>query len=225
MTEVTAISAQAVDLLVHYGFDLSGKKADKLTGEWLTKYPGYWLRLAVVEALYQGRYKAVSVGQILSMWQRMGQPLYHFNHEFERLVCSNFPQDLTVENDAKQLPEDTVLPLPESDIGVAKLDLLPPPEAESDRLQDVEAPKLETEEIGELPAVDRSQENAEVAIIINEEDLALNAVADRAEADRILANRSVEQPSQILKHTDFHSKLNAIARSGKSKKGDRRKKL
>jgi hypothetical protein len=219
MTEVTATSAQAVDLLVHYGFDLSGKKAEKLAGEWLTKYPHHWLRLAVVEALYQGRYKAVSVGQILSMWQRMGQPLYHFNHEFERLVCSNFPQDLTGENEAKQLPEDTVLLIPESDVGVTELDLLPPPEPESDLVQDVEVPKLETEEIGESPAVDISKESAEVAII-NEEDLALNAVADRAEADR-----SSEQPRPILKYPDFHSKLKAIARSGKSKKGDRRKKL
>lgn len=224
MTEVTAISAQAVDLLVHYGFDLGGKKAEKLAGEWLNEYPGYWLRLAVVEALYQGRYKAVSVGQILSMWQRMGQPLYHFNHEFERLVCSNFPQDLTGESNAKQLQKDTVFSNPESDIGVAELDLLPPPEAESDRTQDVEVSKLETEEIGELPAVDRSQENTEV-VIINEEDLALNAVADRAEADRILADRSIEQPSPIVKYPDFHSKLKAIARSGKSQKGDRRKKL
>jgi hypothetical protein len=224
MTEVTAISAQAVALLVHYGFDLSGKKAEKLAGEWQTKYPDYWLRLAVVEALYQGRYKAVSVGQILSMWQRMGQPLYHFNHEFERLVCSNFPQDLTVESDAKKLPEDTVFLSSESDFGVAELDLLPPPEVEPEQVQDVEFPKIETDEIGEFPAVDRSQESAEVAIV-NEEDLALNAVADRAEADRNLADRSIEQPKPILKYPDFHSKLNAIARSGKTKKGDRRKKL
>jgi hypothetical protein len=224
MTEVTAIPAQAVALLVHYGFDLGGKKAEKLAGEWLTKYPGYWLRLAVVEALYQGRYKAVSVGQILSMWQRMGQPLYHFNHEFERLVCSNFPQDLTGEIDAKLLPEDTLLPIAESDIGVVELDLLPPPEAGSDRVQDLEIPKLETEEIEESPAVDRSQEKAEVPII-NEEDLALNAVADRAEADRNLADRAIEQPKPILKYTDFHSKLKAIAQAGKRKKGERRKKL
>ena len=224
MTEVTAISAQAVALLVHYGFDLSGKKADKLAGEWLTKYPDYWLRLAVVEALYQGRYKAVSVGQILSMWQRMGQPLYHFNHEFERLVCSNFPQDLTVENDPKQVPDAPFLPNPESDVGVTELDLLPPPEVESDRVQDVEVPKLETEEIGELSAVDRTKESAEVAII-NQEDLALNAVADRAEADRDLVDQSVEQSSPSVKHTDFHSKLKAIAQTSQSKKRDRRKKL
>ena len=105
MTEVTAISAQAAALLVHYGFDLGGKKAEKLAGEWLTKYPGYWLRLAVVEALYQGRYKAVSVGQLLSMWHRIGEPLYHFNREFERLVCNNFPQDLTSEKDAGERPD------------------------------------------------------------------------------------------------------------------------
>jgi hypothetical protein len=225
MTEVTAISAQAATLLVHYGFDLGGLNAEKLAGEWLTKYPGSWLHLAVVEALYQGRYKAISVGQILSMWQRIGQPLYHFNGEFERLVCSNFPQDLTVKSEAKQLRKDTFLPSPKSDVGVEELDLLSPPEAEPDRVQDIEVPKIETEEIGELPAVDRTNESAE-AVIIHQEDLALNAVADRAEADRDLADQSVEKPSPIVvKHTDFHSKLKAIAEASKRKKGDRRKKL
>jgi hypothetical protein len=124
MTEVTAISAQAAALLVHYGFDLGGKKAEKLAGEWLTKYPGYWLRLAVVEALYQGRYKAVSVGQLLSMWHRIGEPLYHFNREFERLVCNNFPQNLTLKSDDRVPQEDILLSNPESQVGVAELDLL-----------------------------------------------------------------------------------------------------
>ncbi len=77
MTE--AISAQAGALLIHYSFDISRDTVEELLGEWLAIYPAYWLRLAVVEALYQGRYKTVSVEQILVLWQRRGQPLYHFN--------------------------------------------------------------------------------------------------------------------------------------------------
>jgi hypothetical protein len=43
----------------------------------------------------KGRYKAVSVQQILVFWQRRDQATYHFNMEFERMVCSKFPQSLT----------------------------------------------------------------------------------------------------------------------------------
>jgi hypothetical protein len=224
MTEVTAISAQTASLLLHYGFDLGGKKAEKLANQWLIEYPGYWLRLAVIEALYQGRYKAVSVEQILSMWQRLGQPLYHFNGEFERLVCSNFPQDLTtIENDAKQSPEKIFLPTSESDIIVPEIDSLPPqPETEIDGEQDVAVPEIESEEIEKVPAVDGTKETAEVVIY---EDLAVTAVADKAETNRELVAESVEQSTLIVKHTDFHSKLKAIATEGKRKKGERRKKV
>jgi hypothetical protein len=79
-------------LLTHYSFDLGGEAVDRLLDRWLRSYPAPWLRSAVIEALYQGRYKAVSVEQILSLWQRRRQPLYHFNHEFERIVCSRFPK-------------------------------------------------------------------------------------------------------------------------------------
>lgn len=80
-----------VDLLVHYIFDLAGHTASELIDRWLKDHPATWVRLAVIESLYQGRYKAVSVEQILAFWKRRGQALYHFNHDFERLVCGNFP--------------------------------------------------------------------------------------------------------------------------------------
>ena len=85
----------AVALLNHYSFDLSGYSASELINRWQTQYPVNWLHLAVVEALYQGRYKAISVQQILTFWQRRGQAIYHFNMEFERLICSKFPESLT----------------------------------------------------------------------------------------------------------------------------------
>ncbi len=222
MTEVTAISAQAAALLVHYGFDLGGKKAEKLAGEWLTNYPSQWLRLAVIEALYQGRYKAVSVAQILSMWQRLNQPVYHFNGEFERLVCSNFPQELMLETNFNFSEEQRFSPNPESHLGELELDLLPTPDVEFDPADDAELPKVETEEISELSAVNRTRENAEVVIY---EDLAVTAVADKAEADISVASQLVEKSVPIVKYTDFHSKLKAIAKEGRRKKGERRKKV
>ncbi|MDZ8187674.1 MAG: hypothetical protein RMX96_22840 [Nostoc sp. ChiSLP02] len=85
----------AIALLIHYSFDLSGYTANELVERWQAQYPPNWLHLAVIEALYQGRYKAVSVQQILVFWQRREQPTYHFNMEFERMICSKFPQSLT----------------------------------------------------------------------------------------------------------------------------------
>ncbi|MCC5647019.1 hypothetical protein LC607_29690 [Nostoc sp. CHAB 5824] len=85
----------AIALLINYSFDLSGYTANELVERWQTQYPLNWLHLAVIEALYQGRYKAVSVQQILVFWQRRDQATYHFNMEFERMICNKFPQSLT----------------------------------------------------------------------------------------------------------------------------------
>lgn len=87
--DVAAIDV--TNLLTRYGFDLSESTLDRLVNTWLDRYPTQWVRLAVIEALYQGRYKAISVEQILNLWQRRGKSLYRFNHEFERVVCGRFP--------------------------------------------------------------------------------------------------------------------------------------
>ena len=85
----------AIALLIHYSFDLSGYSASELVKIWHKQFPIGWLHLAVIEALYQGRYKAISVQQILVFWHRRGQAIFHFNMEFERLICSTFPESLT----------------------------------------------------------------------------------------------------------------------------------
>ena len=85
----------ATDLLTHYSFDLGDRTVSQLTQHWLRDFSATWIRSAVIEALYQGRYKAVSVNQILLLWKRRNQPCYHFNYEFERLVCNKFPRDLS----------------------------------------------------------------------------------------------------------------------------------
>ncbi|MBD2037614.1 hypothetical protein H6F76_21875 [Leptolyngbya sp. FACHB-321] len=84
-------AVSAASLLLHYGFDLGGDTIAPLLSVWQAQYPEAWIRLATIEALYQGRYKAISVEQILALWQRRSQPVYHFNHEFERLVCDRLP--------------------------------------------------------------------------------------------------------------------------------------
>ena len=85
---IERFSEEASALLQHYSFDLAGYSTDHLIAGWQQTYSASWIRTAVIEALYQGRYKAVSVEQILLFWLRRGQPLRHFNHEFECIVCN-----------------------------------------------------------------------------------------------------------------------------------------
>ena len=102
MTELAqdSAAAYATALLGHYGFELGGYTAQELVAMWLDRYRANWVRLAAIEALYQGRYKAVSVGQILATWTRRGRPIYHFNHEFERLISHKIPQNIAASPDA-----------------------------------------------------------------------------------------------------------------------------
>jgi hypothetical protein len=92
---LTAPAELAAKLLTHYSFDLNGCHASELVSCWQSAYSIHWLPLAVIEALYQGRYKAVSVQQLLTSWQRKGVTTYHFNMEFERMICNKFPERLT----------------------------------------------------------------------------------------------------------------------------------
>jgi hypothetical protein len=93
MTELTKnpVLSDSAALLLGYGFDLGVFEVDELVSYWSSNYPPHWLRAAILEALHQGRYKAISVGQILVIWRRRGQPLPHYSYEFERAVSSRFP--------------------------------------------------------------------------------------------------------------------------------------
>ncbi|MGL5835704.1 MAG: hypothetical protein ACRC1Z_21100, partial [Waterburya sp.] len=77
-----------------YAFDLGRDNAEKLLEYWLDMYHANWIRLATIEALYLGRYKAISVEQILNVWLRIGTPNPHFTYEFERLICRKLPNHL-----------------------------------------------------------------------------------------------------------------------------------
>jgi len=78
----------AIALLQHYSFDLGGYTIRDLTRAW-GRFKPEWVRQAVIESLFQGRYKAVSVNQILQLWERKGDPNCRYNREFERLVCGD----------------------------------------------------------------------------------------------------------------------------------------
>lgn len=86
--------AQALSLIDSYAFDVGGNKPEELLQSWLSVYHSSWIRLATIEALYLGRYKTISIQQILNVWVRLGNPNTHFTHEFERLICRKLPKHL-----------------------------------------------------------------------------------------------------------------------------------
>lgn len=104
MATQDSIVLQTRALLACYGFEIKGQTGDQIIEYWLTKYTPAWLRLAIIEALYLGRYKAISVEQILSIWLRKGSPSYHFNHDFERLICRKLP--LYLQNISQEYSEN-----------------------------------------------------------------------------------------------------------------------
>jgi hypothetical protein len=84
-----AVAVAVAEFMVRYSFELNGYAVEQWIQQWLTCYPSLWVRNAAIEALYQGRYKAISISQILNLWQRRGRPLQHFNREFERIVAGH----------------------------------------------------------------------------------------------------------------------------------------
>ena len=97
MTELTQDLplAQARSLMDSYAFDLEGDDVEELLDDWLDLHSPNWIRLATIEALYQGRYKAISIQHILNVWLRIGTPNPHFTYEFERLICRQLPKHLS----------------------------------------------------------------------------------------------------------------------------------
>jgi hypothetical protein len=126
LTETETPINLAMKLLDRYSFDLGGCSASVLMERWLKDYSDRWIYLAVVEALYQGRYKANSVEQILTIWQRKGQAYFRFNHEFERLVCGDFSniwrklERSSLESDRATIQQAT----PQQKLDITKIELL-----------------------------------------------------------------------------------------------------
>jgi hypothetical protein len=84
----------AEDLLRYYQFALEGRSVSQVLQQWAIDYPVEWIRLAIIEALYQGRYKAVSVDQILRIWQRRSQAQPRFDDDFAQLIRQRLPNSL-----------------------------------------------------------------------------------------------------------------------------------
>jgi hypothetical protein len=95
----------------------------KLLARWQRTYPEQWICWALIESLYQGRYKTYCVEQILALWLRRGEPIYHFNYEFEAMICNKVPQRIETvdgpEPSGNAVPDNAALLHDSEDLGDA----------------------------------------------------------------------------------------------------------
>jgi hypothetical protein len=91
-----------ISLMNSYSFDTNQRNTEELVQEWLKNYDLHWIYLATIEALYLGRYKAVSIEQIMYGWSRKGQPTTHFGGDFERVICRKLPRHLSAFNSIEE---------------------------------------------------------------------------------------------------------------------------
>jgi hypothetical protein len=72
-----------------YGLALDEQQVEAILVTWFQTYDAAWIVKAIVESLYRGRYKLISVDNILKDWQRIGKPRYNFTPEYEREIFQN----------------------------------------------------------------------------------------------------------------------------------------
>lgn len=166
MTELTKdlAVAQTIALITSYSFDLQGYAIAELLSLWLDNYHASWIRLATIEALYLGRYKVVSIEQILHVWSRLGSPNTHFTHEFERLICRKLPRHLVnqSESSGENLPQANEITF-ESQINTKTLEATPPTKRDTPSFT-VSEPTTPNPQKPELPSpVEHSHQTQEFA--------------------------------------------------------------
>lgn len=219
-------------LLQEYSFDLQGFKAGELVAIWQERLDAEptWIRAAVLEALYLGRYKAFSVEQILRSWKRRGHPVRHFNSEFERVVFG--PIDPTASKYAlmtTQSPSELMLPQSEtwsaeSSTGEGEAIALPPTAASVSPENSVEQPTTSTEPAVEATTPQPTTESQQLELPTTAiaptsppppADLPSEPAAEMAPQS---AASMFSQPAPIQKFTpqpspsEFYERLQAVAR-------------
>ncbi|MBD2091379.1 hypothetical protein H6F67_16145 [Microcoleus sp. FACHB-1515] len=197
MSELATAAIETQLLLSQYNFDLGSWTMERLIDRWLQMYPVEWLRSAAIEALYQGRYKAVSVEQILAVWQRRKRPLPHFNSDFERMICSEILLPVRAEPPLKLLPDTA----PEPESIATEIAPYHPPDIDSGKLTQLheEASAIATDTIAPYhpPNIDSGK-------LARLNSTRLLAVVERMAAP---IDRFVPDPTP----PDFYAKLRAVA--------------
>lgn len=189
-----AAAIDITDLLTRYSFDLGGSTLDRWVDAWLDRYPVQWVRLAVIEALYQGRYKAISVEQLLVFWQRRSKTLYHFTHEFERIICGRFPQH-RIPPQPRSLPPRSPLPPQATPV---RSPFTPLAASSSQTTPSTPTPAAATPPVQQPADISPSEENAieEMVAAAAESTTALEPPADLAEPPEALTGELPEEQTE-----------------------------
>ncbi len=200
-------------LLSRYGFEIKEVSISELIEKWVASYSVYWIRLAIVEALYQGRYKAISVEHILALWKRLGHPTYHFTYEFERFITRNlFVEDVSnhkiVEEqqpeEQSSTPEKLIEPAPKNNITLTPIQELVKKIAIPISIA-TEKLNHKTERIEEL--------NGAVAEKVEQENTAI-AEQEINSQTTLTPQKTPRTINQFTPHSDasnFYGKLRAVA--------------
>lgn len=99
-----------------YGLALDEQQVEAMLVTWFQTYDSTWIIKAIVESLYRGRYKLISVDNILKDWQRIGKPRYNFTPEYEREIFQKIPslddrldwESLSVASEEKSASADSI---------------------------------------------------------------------------------------------------------------------
>lgn len=108
LDSIVATTKTAVNYLLERYFELSAARAAEVVQQLRAHHPEAWIYPATVEAIYQGRYRWVSIAQILLLWQRRGRPSCHFSADYERLLLGELPETLN-SLDPEVLPSTTAV--------------------------------------------------------------------------------------------------------------------
>jgi hypothetical protein len=208
--------SQIAVLLTRYGFELKGITPQELIERWLKMYPAKWVRLAVVEALYQGRYKAISVEQILSIWQRRGQPTFHFTYDFERLVFRVLPpaqdSNSTVERkEEKRAPKNKPLSDTSSQISQTNAERNDRQSASETQIKPP-APSVEAKD--SHPGSDRHYDASSKPSLEEKPTASARLKADLSHAWKN-SRQGIHEFMPAIDPSTFYSKLKAVVRQDK----------
>ena len=131
-SELGREAQQAITLIKSFSLELGQYSPESQVLYWLHQYRASWIRDAIIEAVYQGRYKIISVEHILAIWQRRGQPVCHFTSGFEQVISAQLGTQLRLSTsmmDQMSQPARDIEKVPARNISLSLIskDELPPP--------------------------------------------------------------------------------------------------
>ena len=131
-SELGREAQQAITLIKSFSLELEQYSPESQVLYWLHQYRAPWIRDAIIEAVYQGRYKIISVDHILAIWQRRGQPVCHFTSGFEQVISAQLGTQLRLSTSMMTQMSQPITDTEKSDTRdmslslISKDELLPP---------------------------------------------------------------------------------------------------